>query len=62
MEVCGISGVDKVFKKNLTKMTHCVGQGLQMDLRTENKTKAKTLKWIHTACYAFIDIIPIIPK
>lgn len=28
-----------------------MGQGLQTDLRTENKSK--TLKWIHAACYAF---------
>lgn len=30
-----------------------MGQGLQIDLRTEYKIKAKTLKWIHAACYAF---------
>ena len=30
---------------------HEMGQGLQIDLRTENKSK--TLKWIHAACYAF---------
>ena len=37
--------------KSLTKIMHEMGQGLQIDLRTENKSK--TLKWIHAACYAF---------
>lgn len=50
MEVYRVSDTGDAFK-NLTKIIHEMGQGLQIDLRTEHKSK--TLKRIHAACYAF---------
>ena len=50
MEVYRVSDTGNAFK-NLTKIMHEMGQALQTDLRTENKSK--TLKRIHADCYAF---------